>query len=405
MSVSPQEAEHEQLIRLAPKWTRSLFWKFFWALLGLALMPTLLIAAFLVATYNSVFLKVVPPDVLATVSANLVAQAVLIFVFIAILASFTAFILSRNITRPLRTLARAAKQVSEGDLDFRVTVTRGDEIGTLGSFFSDMISRLKEVQERQEVISRSKSEFVSLAAHQLRTPLSALKWSLHMFLKGDLGEATKLQRDTLQRTYNANERMIRLVNELLNVARLEEGRFGYTLEEFSFTEFVKELGERYVLYTEPKKQKLVLDVPDEEILMFGDKDRLALALGNLIENAIDYSPAKSAIEVKVGRKNASFVEFEVKDQGMGIPEADKVRIFGKFARGANVMREETTGTGLGLFITRNVILHHGGDVRFISTEGKGTTFIVTLPTNQALVPKTELPKHASLVGLEGSLRT
>lgn len=405
MSVSPQETEREQLIHLTPRWTRSLFWKFFGALLALALMPTLLIAAFLVATYNSIFIKVVPPTALATVSANLVAQALLVFFFITILASFTAFILSRNITQPLRTLARAAKQVSEGDLDFRVTVTRGDEIGTLGSFFSDMISRLKEVQERQEVISRGKSEFVSLAAHQLRTPLSALKWSLHMFLKGDLGEPTKLQRDTLQRSYNANERMIRLVNELLNVARLEEGRFGYTLEEFSFTDFVKELGERYQLYVEPKKQELVLEVPDTAVMMFGDKERLALALGNLIENAIDYSPAKSTIEVGVRRKNASFVEFEVKDHGMGIPEADKTRIFGKFARGANVMREETTGTGLGLFITRNVVLHHGGDVRFLSTEGKGTTFTVTLPTNQALVPKTEIPKHASLVGMEASMRT
>lgn len=392
-----REGEHEQFIRLTPKWTRSLFWRFFAALLALALTPTILIAIFLVATYNSIFVKIVPPAVLASVSANLIAQAVLVFFFITILASFTAFVLSRNITRPLRTLARAARQVSEGDLDFHVTVTRGDEIGTLGSFFSDMIARLRDVQERQETISRTKSEFVSLAAHQLRTPLSALKWSLHMFLAGDLGEPTKLQRDTLQRTYNANERMIRLVNELLNVARLEEGKFGYVLAEFSFTDFVRDLSERFQLYAEPKKQELVFEIPDENIVLYGDKERLALALGNLIENALDYSPAKSRIEVSVKRKNARFVIYEVRDHGMGIPVQDHQKIFGKFARATNVMREETTGTGLGLFITRNIILRHGGDIRFVSEEGKGTTFTVTLPTDRALVPSTEIPEHASLV--------
>ena len=235
---------------------------------------------------------------------------------------------------------------------------------------------------REKMIEKMKSEFVSLSAHQLRTPLSAVKWTLKMLLDGDLGEITEEQRDFIEKTYQSNERMINLINALLDVTRIEEGRFLYkpiltNLE--SVVQFVinscKEEIERKKIefeFIKPKKKlpRVILDV-----------EKMRLAIQNLLENAIRYTEpgGRVTVSLKSGKKEIGVL---VKDTGIGIPKDQQERVFTKFFRGANVIRIATEGSGLGLFITKNIIEAHGGKIWFQSVENQGTTFYFTLPIKE-----------------------
>ncbi len=235
---------------------------------------------------------------------------------------------------------------------------------------------------REKTIERMKTEFVSLAAHQLRTPLSAIKWTLRMLLDGDLGGITPEQKDFIEKTYKSNERMISLINDLLDVTRIEEGRYLYKpiLTEIEpVVQFVarsyKEEGERRNIKIEFKKPEKKLP----RIRM--DVEKIKLAIENLFDNATKYTPSGGKVTVSL-KGDAKEVQLSVKDTGIGIPKDQQRRVFTKFFRGANVMRIETEGSGLGLFIAKNIIEAHGGKIWFDSEEGKGTTFYFTLPVKE-----------------------
>jgi len=235
---------------------------------------------------------------------------------------------------------------------------------------------------REKLIEKMKTEFVSLAAHQLRTPLSAIKWTLKMFLDGDLGKITEEQRDFIEKTYQSNERMIILINNLLDVTRIEEGKY---LFKPTFTQIENVL--QFVLNSlkeiiKRKKIKLDFEKPQKKLPKIKiDVDKMRLAINNLLDNAIKYTPVGGQITVSL-RHNGKEIEFLVKDSGVGIPKDQQGRIFTKFFRGTNVVQIETDGTGLGLFIAKNIIETHGGKIWFESEENKGTTFYFTLPIKE-----------------------
>jgi two-component system phosphate regulon sensor histidine kinase PhoR len=237
---------------------------------------------------------------------------------------------------------------------------------------------------REKMVERIKTEFVSLAAHQLRTPLSAIKWTLKMLLEGDLGEITPEQRDFILKTYQSNERMISLINDLLDVTRIEEGRYLYrpVLTEFeNVVQYVinfsrEEISRKKMILefekTKNKLPKVVIDV-----------EKIKLVIQNLLDNAIKYTPSGGKIKISLKHnKDKKEIEFTIKDTGVGILEEQQPRIFSKFFRGANVMRMETEGSGLGLFISKNIIEAHGGRIWFESKEGEGTAFYFTLPIKE-----------------------
>lgn len=233
---------------------------------------------------------------------------------------------------------------------------------------------------REKQIERMKTEFVSIAAHQLRTPLSAIKWTLKMFLEGDLGSLTKEQLDFLEKTYQSNERMIELINDLLNVTRIEEGRFIFkpTIVQLEKTcqEVINHLRDQILR----KEIKFGFITPPEKLPSVRvDEEKIKLAIENLLDNAIKYTPSGGRVTISL-KKGIKEIEFEIKDTGVGIPKAQQERVFTRFFRGANIVRLDTTGTGLGLFIAKNIIEAHGGRIWFESEEGKGSTFFFTLPT-------------------------
>jgi len=232
---------------------------------------------------------------------------------------------------------------------------------------------------REKLIDRMKTEFVSFAAHQLRAPLAAIKWAIKMFLEGDLGKVTKEQRGFLEKTYQTNEKLILLVNDLLNVTRMEEGRYLYKPILADIVKITQSVIDSYKEGIQKKKVKFELKKPKEklpEVLV--DLEKIKLVIDNLLSNAIKYTPSDGKVTITIARAKKE-IEFSIKDTGIGIPKDQKEKVFSKFFRGTNALKTGAEGTGLGLFITKNIVEAHEGKIWFESEEGKGTTFFFTLP--------------------------
>jgi len=232
---------------------------------------------------------------------------------------------------------------------------------------------------REKRIESMKTEFVSIAAHQLRTPLSAIKWTIRMFLIGDLGKITKEQTNFLEKTYQSNERMINLINDLLNVTRIEEGRYLYKPTLVNFENLIQTAMESFKEKIKTRKINFKFEKPKEKIPKIKvDIEKMQLVIQNLLDNAIRYTLEGGKITVSLKYKEKE-LKFSIQDTGIGISKEQQKRIFTKFFRTVNAVKMETEGSGLGLFIAKNIIDAHGGKIWFESEKGKGSTFSFSLP--------------------------
>jgi len=235
---------------------------------------------------------------------------------------------------------------------------------------------------REKTIEKIKTEFVSITAHQLRTPLSSIKWTLRMLLDGDLGEITDEQREFIEKTYTSNEKMISLINDLLDVTRIEEGRYLYRPVLGDIEEILQSMLASYNDLAKARRLKIDFKKSDKKMSkVMVDVEKIRLAIQNLLENAIRYTPVGGTITVSLKRDKKEVI-ISIKDSGVGIPKDQRERVFSKFFRATNVVKMETEGSGLGLFITKNIIEAHGGRIWFESEEGKGANFFFTIPIKE-----------------------
>lgn len=236
-----------------------------------------------------------------------------------------------------------------------------------------------ETEERQKAIDIMKSEFISIASHQLRTPLSVIKWTLKMCLDGDLGKLTQEQNNFLTKTYDSNERMISLVNDLLDVSRIEEGRFEYQFTKFDIKQLLKEVLDQYKVFIKEKELLVKTNIDDQgKILIRGDREKLFVVFSNLIDNAVKFTAKGGMIDI-LANKDKNRAQVTIKDSGIGIGTEDQKRLFTKFFRAESAKRVQTQGTGLGLFIVKNIIKKHKGKIKIDSILNKGTTVVCCLP--------------------------
>lgn len=235
--------------------------------------------------------------------------------------------------------------------------------------------------ERVVQANRMKSEFVSIVSHQLRTPLSSLRWSLDLLRSKRLGQVNKKQKEYLDIINESNKRMIDLVNDLLNVNRIEEGRLEVRPKSFSLGDLAEKVVEEVRPLAEDKGVTIDFYLEKRLPSVYADSNRIRMVVQNLIENAIKYSNKEIKdrfVKARIKRDGDS-LKFSTEDNGIGIPFGLRKMVFGKFFRGDNLVKQRIEGTGLGLFISKGIINLSNGEIGFKSKEGKGSTFWFTLP--------------------------
>jgi len=233
---------------------------------------------------------------------------------------------------------------------------------------------------REKLLDQLKSEFISIAAHQLRTPLSAVKWTLKMLMDEDEGPLNDGQKNLVNKGFQSNERVIKLVNELLNVSRLEEGKFDYKFAVFDFSRFYKELADSVWARASLSGLQFTAGRPPADLPVKADKEKISLALEAVLDNSLKYTPAGGTIKMAMTADRAvGRLAIAITDSGIGIPAAEQAKLFSKFFRGSNVLKMETDGSGLGLYLARNIIARHGGSLTVSSQEKQGTLVKIELP--------------------------
>jgi signal transduction histidine kinase len=225
--------------------------------------------------------------------------------------------------------------------------------------------------------NKMKTEFVSIASHQLRTPLSAIRWTLNLI--NDNRVAGPAEMNTyLTLIKENNERMIRLINDLLDVSRIEMGRLSFSPKQTNIYVLVEKIVKTSAPFAQANNVDLSMEAPNTLPNVLTDPEKISITIQNLVDNAIKYTKGKGSVKVFMEADN-KFVKISVKDQGVGIPESQQKHIFKKFFRSDNIMKNQTVGTGLGLFIARSIVEGNKGKIWFESKEGEGTTFYLTLP--------------------------
>jgi len=239
---------------------------------------------------------------------------------------------------------------------------------------------LTKQNERFEQLNKDKSEFVSTVSHQLRTPLSAIKWTLDTLLKSsDVGPLTTEQRALLMKAYEYNERIINLIKDMLGIDRIESGALGFSFLEIDIVDLVNNIADE--VGNESKRRNVGIVIKKDQNLpkISVDPQKMRAVFQNLIENSLKYTKSGGTITVEFHSTDGANMSIVVADNGIGIPKEQQVNIFNRFFRADNAKALDPEGSGLGLFIVKTIIQRHGGDMTFESEEGKGTTFHITLP--------------------------
>jgi signal transduction histidine kinase len=300
------------------------------------------------------------------------------------------------------SLAPTVLKKSLGDYPQRVeiTITEPHEMHlelTTNKIFDESgmpIGFIRVVRDRSREIAlmRSKSEFISVAAHQMRTPLSGIRWALESLAGGAAGALNEEQKAIVTQTLTTTERLMKLIEDLLNVAKIEEGKFGYVLERNDLVALIRSVLETLEETAASRSVRLILYPPQQEIPpLLLDRQKMAIALQNIISNGIIYNVKNGEVRVRIELlKDKPYVAVTIEDTGIGMSQKEIEKLFTKFFRGETAMKMETGGSGLGLYIARNIILRHGGDITVRSIEKRGTTVTVFLPTEESLVPPTEI---------------
>ena len=305
-------------------------------------------------------------------AADQMRSEFLLLAFISsVLIVFTAIALAQRATQPILEIDEVAEEVSRGQLSDRVADITNDELGNLAGTFNTMLDNL-------EVLDKAKGDFVSLASHQLRTPLTSVKWYAEELLEPGLHLSKAKQKQYLGQLHASNERMIELVNALLTVSKIDVGKLPAKAEPVELHEALEQVITDLATRLRDKDIELVKKVDAKLAPVVIDRAWMRLILQDLLSNAIKYSHPKQQVEISI-QQQPEHILIQVTDNGFGIPAAQQGKIFTKFFRADNAQKQGSDGSGLGMYITKAMVERAGGTIWFESHENQGTSFYVKLP--------------------------
>ncbi len=292
---------------------------------------------------------------------------------------FTGLISSMR--RPLEDLVEASGRLASGNLEARVNVGGLSETAALGSAFNEMAEELQRRAGERDQLDRMKDEFVLTASHELRSPLTSVQGFAELLML-ERDKLTPQQVETVEIILDNTRHVVRLLNDLLDLARSDAGRLAIEPVPTDVGALVEDAVRTMRSQTEARGQTLSLELPPDPPRVNADRDRIRQVLVNLLTNANEYCPEGAAIRVTVAHAGAE-VEIAVIDDGPGIPQEQLEHIFDRFTRGDAGLTQRVGGTGLGLAISKSLVELHGGTISAESAVGGGSTFRLRLPALSA----------------------
>jgi signal transduction histidine kinase len=325
--------------------------------------------------------------------------AIIIIILIAVNTMSLGLIISRSFTKPIQELYKATQELEKGNFTVRTNITTNDELAQLSDAFNRSSLALSKMEEERLQLDKAKAEFLNITSHELRTPITPLKAQLQMMQQEYFGKLTKKQKESLDVILRNTERLNKIIEDFLEISRIEAARLKFTFRKTDIQETVKETAKFMEGFAREKNIKLVVtteDLPNIEV----DPDRISQVLRNLIHNAIKFSSLDSSIEIHTELKK-SHIQFSVKDQGIGLKSEDQIRVFEPFYQVEGTLSQRLGGTGLGLTICRGIIEAQKGKIWVESKPDYGSTFYFTVPFTPVyeiepikilFSPKTEIEK-------------
>ena len=351
---------------------------------------------------------------------QLANQMTALFIGINALTFGVAFVYTNKFIHPIKALKATVDNIGKGQYEIKAEVMTNDEIGTLAKSFNSMIAviqtrtkelefknkiservnahiselvrkeseanerlqsfaaQLKEQAERLREVDLAKEEFSSMITHELKTPLVPIQGYCELLLDGTLGNITQEQREKIQIIYDSALSLSQLIQDVLDVHKLELGKMKFDMRDTSTKELIERTIKRFNPIAETKNINLV-DGTDQELKLICDPERILQVLNNLVSNAVKFVPEKKGKIEICARRNDGSVLFTVKDNGIGIPKEKQQNLFKKFYQVDASLRRSTSGSGLGLAICEGIVEAHNGRIWLESDAGKGSTFYFSIP--------------------------
>ncbi len=356
-------------------------------LLGLVLLVAIAVASasfiFLMAYLRGAFGDLLPIELALEIQDELqmllLGGLIVLLILTLVLAGGIFWVIGEFVAKPLQRIVNAMNSYTSSGQ--RQEVPEFDsvptEIQSLSKSFTSFMDRVDDSHKRDVEVSRVKSDFISTAAHQLRTPLTGIRWALEALQKENL---TENQMELVKSATDKSRDLVAIVGTLLDISSIESGKYKYDFKPVDLDLVLQELAADFEPLAKERQVSLFYARSESPLPPArADRERIKWVLSNLIDNALQYTPAGGTVRLSIESAERR-VFIRVKDTGIGIPPEVRGNIFERFYRAPNAISKENQGNGLGLYIARTIATDHGGDLSFAAnTEGPGTTFILSLP--------------------------